>query len=69
MVLVGVWEAKILDFRVFFDVFSKSFLKRVREEPKIDPRGPTRRRRRKFSGGFRSSPPLLGREKERGSRA
>ena len=36
----GGWEAKILDFRVFFDVFSKWFLKRAREEQKIDPRGP-----------------------------
>ena len=62
----GVWEAKILDFRAFFDVFSKSFLKRAREEPKIDPRGPTRRRIRKFSDGFRWSPPPPGERKREG---
>ena len=43
----GFWEAKILDFRTFFDVFSKSFLKRAREEQKIDPRGP-----KNAEGGF-----------------
>ena len=32
----GFWEAKILDFRTFFDVFWKSFLKRVPEGEKID---------------------------------
>ena len=29
-------EAKILDFRIFFDVFSKSFLKRASEGQKIE---------------------------------
>ena len=43
----GVWEAKILDFRTFFDVFSKSFSKHAREEQKIDPRGP-----KKVDDGF-----------------
>ena len=33
----GFWEAKILDFRSFFDVFSKWFLKRVPEGEKIEP--------------------------------
>ena len=42
-----------------------SFLKSVSEEQKISPRDPTRRRMRKFSGGFRWSPPSWG-EKERG---
>ena len=30
-VLGGFWEAKILDFRTFCDVFSKSFLKHARD--------------------------------------
>ena len=41
-VLGGVWEAKILDFRTFFDVFSKSFSQHAWEGQKIDPRDPTR---------------------------
>ena len=32
----GFWETKILDFRIFVDVFSKSFLKRVPEGDKVD---------------------------------
>ncbi len=40
-------------------------MKSVSEEPKISPRDPTRRRMRKFSGGFRWSPPSWG-EKKRG---
>ena len=64
-VLGGFWEAKILDFHAFFDVFSMSFLKSVSEEQKISPRDPTRRRMRKFSGGFLWSPASWG-EKKRG---
>ena len=37
-VLGGFWEAKILNFRIFFDVFSMSFFKHDSEGPKIDPR-------------------------------
>ena len=44
----GFWEAKILDFRIFFDVFSKSFLKRVPEGEKIEPRSRKRHRKRYF---------------------
>ena len=36
LVLGGFWEAKILDFRTFFDVFSISFFKRGSEGEKID---------------------------------
>ena len=36
MVLGGFWEAKILDFRTFFDVFSMSFFKRASEDEKIE---------------------------------
>mgnify|MGYP001337741063 CR=1 FL=1 len=52
-VLGGGWEAKILDFRTFFDVFSMSFFKRGSEGQKIDQDEPTRRRRRKFDAGLR----------------
>ena len=46
MVLGGLGQAKILDFRTFFEVFSMSFLKSVSEEQKISPRDSTRRRMR-----------------------
>ena len=36
----GFWETKNLDFRTFFDVFSKSFLKRVSKRQKIGPSRP-----------------------------
>ena len=58
-------EAKNLNFRTFFDVFSKSFSQHAWEGQKIDPRGPTRRRRWIFGLGFRLSPPSWG-EKKRG---
>ena len=52
-VLGGVWEAKILDFRTFFDVFSMSFFKRGSEGEKNDQDGPTRRRKQFFDAGLR----------------
>ena len=52
-VLGGFWEAKILDFRTFFDVFSMSFFERGSEGEKIGQDEPTRRRMNKFGGGFR----------------
>ena len=60
-----VLGVKIVDFRIVFDVFAMPFLKSVSEEQKISPRHPTRRRTRKFSGGFRLSPASWG-EKKRG---
>ena len=36
----GFWEAKILDFRTFFIIFSMLILKSVSEEQKISTRGP-----------------------------
>ena len=39
MVLGGFWEAKILDFRSLFDVFSKSFLKRLSDDENGVPEG------------------------------
>ena len=40
-ILGRVWEAKIIDFRTFFDVFSMSFFKRASEGEKIDQNEPT----------------------------
>ena len=65
LVLGRFWEAQILDFRIFFDVFSKSFLKRVSKRQKIGPSTPKTRRRRKSGPGFRWSPSSWG-EKKRG---
>ena len=52
-VLGGVWEAKIIDFRTFFDVFSMLFFERISEEQKIDQDEPTRRRKQLFDAGLR----------------
>ena len=52
-ILGGVWEAEILDFRNFFDIFSMSFFKRSSEGEKIDQDGPTRLRKRFFGAGLR----------------
>ena len=64
-ILGGFWEAKNLDFRTFFDVFSKSFLKRVSKRPKIAPSRPKRRRRQNFGAGLRWGESSWG-EKKRG---
>ena len=64
-VLGGFWEAKILDFRIFFDVFSKSFLKHAREEQKNRFKRPENAEGANLVAGFRSSPGAWG-EKERG---
>ena len=53
-------------FRNFFDVFSKSFLKRVSKRQKIGPSRPKTRRRQKFGAGFRWSPSWWGEIIERG---
>ena len=63
-----VWDAKILDFRTFFDVFSMSFFKRASEDEKIDQNEPTRRRRQKFWAGLRCTGPSWGENIERGTR-
>ena len=63
-VLGGFWDTKILDFHNFFDVFWKSFSKRVREGSKIDPRSLQVRKLRFFASGFRSSPPPGERKRE-----
>ena len=61
----GFWEAKILDFRTFFNVFSKSFLKCVSKRQKIAPSRPKRRRRQNFGAGLRWGGGSWG-EKKRG---
>ena len=48
-----VLEAKILDFRIFFDVFSMSFYRRSWKGEKNDQDEPTRRRKRFFGAGLR----------------
>ena len=66
-VLGGFWEAKIDDFRTFFDVFSKSFLKRVSEDEKMHQDEPTRRPWCKIGTGLRCMGGSWGEIIERGS--
>ena len=66
-VLGRVWDLQIVDFRIFFDVFS--FLKRVSEEKKIDQNGPTDADSTNFGSGLRWSPSSWGEITERGPRA
>ena len=58
----GFWEAKILDFRTFFDVFSKSFLKCVSEGEKKKQTFPL------FGVGFAVYGTCLGRDCREGKR-
>ena len=64
-VLGEFWEAKILDFRIFFDVFSKHFSNIILEGQKIEKSGPKRERTDDVGTGRRNgwSP---GREIKRG---
>ena len=64
-ILGQFWEAKIHDFRNFFDVFSKSFLKHTREEQKNRFKRPENAEGANLVTGFRSSQPSWG-EKKRG---
>ena len=52
-VLGRVWEAKILNFRTFFDVLAMSFFERDSKGEKNGRDVPTRRRKRKFVAGLR----------------
>ena len=67
MVLGWFREAKILDFRTFFDVFSKSFLKRVSEGEKIDQKCEKTKLFRFLGFGFRCTGRAWGEIIERGS--
>ena len=65
-ILEGFWEAKILNFRTFFDVFSMSFFKRGSEGQKIKKKCEKTHTFPLFGLGFAVVPPLLGKEKDRG---
>ena len=64
-VLGGFWEAKIVDFRIFFDVFSMHFSSNVSESQKIKEKSP-KKPLVIFLGRPCGMRGLRGREKERG---
>ena len=63
-VLGGVREAKILDFRIFFDVFSMSFFKRASEDEKIEKKCEKNKLFRFLASGLRWSPGSWGKERK-----
>ena len=63
MVLGRVWEAKILNFRIFFVVFSMSFFKRASEGEKIEKKCEKNKLFRFLASGLRWSPPSWGKER------
>ena len=63
----GFWEAKIHDFRTFFDVFSKSFLKCVSEGEKIDQKFEKNKLFRFLASGLRCTGRAWGEIIERGN--
>ena len=65
-VLGGVWEAKILDFRTFFDGFSMSFFKRASEGEKIEKKCEKKQTFPLFGVGFAVVPRPVGKGKDRG---
>ena len=68
-VLGRFWEAKILDFRTFFDVFSKHFFNIFFEGQKIEKKRPTRQQDTSILlilGRACGMSGLRGREEERG---
>ena len=69
-ILGGFWEgfgeAKILDFRTFFDVFSKHFFNIFLEGQKIEKKRPTEEHRTHFGTGLRNERPLGERKREGG---
>ena len=67
-VLGRFWESKILDFRTFFDVFSKHFSNNVWEGQKIDKKSPTRVAYYSFWVGLAECAASGGEKKERGGR-
>ena len=69
LVLGGVWEAKTLDFHIFFDVFSMQNLDRNLEGQKIEKKSHKSPIFPLLGAGSAVVPRLLGREKERGVRA
>ena len=65
--LGGVWEAQILDFRIFFDVFSMSFFKRGSEGEKIEKKCEKNKFFRFLATGFRCTGRAWGEIIERGN--
>ena len=68
MVLGGFWEAKIIDFCTFFDVFAKHFSNYILEGQKIEKNDPTRDQRKIFGSDLRNARPA-GEGKREGSRS
>ena len=64
----GFWEAQILDFCIFFDVFAKHFSNNVLEGQKIENKSPQRERRKIFGSALRNARPA-GEGNGRGSEA
>ena len=62
-ILGGFGEAKIIDFHIFFDVFSMSFLKRGSEGEKIDQKCEKNKLFRFLASGLRWSPGRWGKER------
>ena len=65
-VLRRFWGAKILDFRAFFDVFSKHFFNNFLEGQKIEKKSPTEERTPHFGTGLRNERPPGERRREGG---
>ena len=65
-VLGRFWEAKILDFRAFFDVFSKHLFDDFLEGQKIEKKSPTREHTTHFGAGLRNERTLGERKREGG---
>ena len=65
-VLGGFWEAKILDFLIFLNIFSKHFSNNFFEAQKNKKNSPTRSSITHFGSVLRNARPP-GKEKERGS--
>ena len=63
LALGGVWEAKIFDFRSFFDVFLISFFKRGSECEKVDQKCEKNKLFRFLASGLRWSPGSWGKER------
>ena len=56
-ILGRFWEAKIIDFRTFFDVFSKHFSSNVLESKKIEKNCPTKPNTTHFGSARRNARP------------
>ena len=64
-VLGEFWKAQIVDFRIFFDVFSKDFSNCISEGQKIEKKRPTKEQDTHFGAGLAKCA-ASGGEKKRG---